>query len=138
MGVLLGNGVNLVAAAAASSCCSILFSLAMGNRSMNWQELENAWNGGSGAELLVFLVELQEGSLDQFTHEMEPFLYKQGMPVRLNKGFKSSPIQTIYRLIFQMMVHGNCFISSCSISQCWKAKSMFDLAALVSVNCMLL
>ncbi|XP_052179294.1 uncharacterized protein LOC127792762 [Diospyros lotus] len=31
-------------------------------------------------------VELQEGPLDQFTHEMEPFLRKQGMPVRLNKG----------------------------------------------------
>ncbi|KAI7990973.1 Vacuolar-sorting protein BRO1 [Camellia lanceoleosa] len=34
-------------------------------------------------------VELQEGPLDQFTHEMEPFLYKQGMPVRLNKGWWS-------------------------------------------------
>ncbi|XP_077216999.1 uncharacterized protein LOC143851444 [Tasmannia lanceolata] len=31
-------------------------------------------------------VELQEGPLEQFTHEMEPFLRKQGMPVRLNKG----------------------------------------------------
>ncbi|KAF8394886.1 hypothetical protein HHK36_018823 [Tetracentron sinense] len=31
-------------------------------------------------------VELKEGPLDQFTHEMEPFLRKQGMPVRLNKG----------------------------------------------------
>ncbi|CAN4110642.1 unnamed protein product [Withania somnifera] len=31
-------------------------------------------------------VELQEGPLDQFTHEMEPSLRKQGMPVRLNKG----------------------------------------------------
>ncbi|CAI9764504.1 unnamed protein product [Fraxinus pennsylvanica] len=31
-------------------------------------------------------VELNEGNLDQFTHEMEPFLRKQGMPVRLNKG----------------------------------------------------
>ncbi|CAL5331213.1 unnamed protein product [Camellia sinensis] len=38
------------------------------------------------AELIELVkVELQEGSLDQFTHEMEPFLYKQGMPVRLNK-----------------------------------------------------
>lgn len=27
-----------------------------------------------------------EGPLEQFTHEMEPFLRKQGMPVRLNKG----------------------------------------------------
>ncbi|KAK6240601.1 Large ribosomal subunit protein uL10 - like 3 [Theobroma cacao] len=31
-------------------------------------------------------VELLEGPLDQFTHEMEPFLRKQGLPVRLNKG----------------------------------------------------
>ncbi|KAL9451289.1 hypothetical protein AB3S75_012948 [Citrus x aurantiifolia] len=31
-------------------------------------------------------VELPEGPLEQFTHEMEPFLRKQGMPVRLNKG----------------------------------------------------
>uniref|UniRef100_A0A2P2KT56 Ribosome assembly factor mrt4 n=1 Tax=Rhizophora mucronata TaxID=61149 RepID=A0A2P2KT56_RHIMU len=32
-------------------------------------------------------VELKEGPLEQFTHEMEPFLRKQAMPVRLNKGF---------------------------------------------------
>lgn len=31
-------------------------------------------------------MELKEGPLEQFTHEMEPFLRKQGMPVRLNKG----------------------------------------------------
>ncbi|KAL6180523.1 hypothetical protein ACLB2K_047185 [Fragaria x ananassa] len=31
-------------------------------------------------------VELQEGPLEMFSHEMEPFLRKQGMPVRLNKG----------------------------------------------------
>ncbi|ONM16374.1 Ribosomal protein L10 family protein [Zea mays] len=31
-------------------------------------------------------VELKEGPLEQFTHEMEPFLRKQGLPVRLNKG----------------------------------------------------
>lgn len=31
-------------------------------------------------------VELKEGPLIQFSHEMEPFLRKQGMPVRLNKG----------------------------------------------------
>ncbi|XP_050227909.1 uncharacterized protein LOC126677376 [Mercurialis annua] len=31
-------------------------------------------------------VELKEGPLEQFTHEMEPFLRKQEMPVRLNKG----------------------------------------------------
>ncbi|ONM42050.1 ribosomal protein L10-like protein [Zea mays] len=32
------------------------------------------------------VVELKEGPLEQFTHEMEPFLRKQGLPVRLNKG----------------------------------------------------
>ncbi|XP_021749175.1 mRNA turnover protein 4 homolog [Chenopodium quinoa] len=31
-------------------------------------------------------VELKEGPLTEFSHEMEPFLRKQGMPVRLNKG----------------------------------------------------
>ncbi|CAO2831379.1 unnamed protein product [Amaranthus hypochondriacus] len=31
-------------------------------------------------------VELKEGPLSEFSHEMEPFLRKQGMPVRLNKG----------------------------------------------------
>ena len=34
-------------------------------------------------------VELKEGPLEQFTHEMEPFLRKQGLPVRLNKGLQS-------------------------------------------------
>ncbi|XP_028112324.1 mRNA turnover protein 4 homolog [Camellia sinensis] len=36
--------------------------------------------------ILIFQVELQEGPLDQFTYEMKPFLHKQRMPVRLNKG----------------------------------------------------
>eukprot|EP00270_Netrium_digitus_P019794 TRINITY_DN7913_c0_g5_i1.p1 TRINITY_DN7913_c0_g5~~TRINITY_DN7913_c0_g5_i1.p1 ORF type:complete len:287 (-),score=75.70 TRINITY_DN7913_c0_g5_i1:20-772(-) len=31
-------------------------------------------------------VELKEGPLKDFAHDMEPFLRKQGMPVRLNKG----------------------------------------------------
>ncbi|CAI6009577.1 unnamed protein product, partial [Closterium sp. NIES-65] len=31
-------------------------------------------------------VELPEGPLTQFSHDMEPFLRKQGMPVRLNRG----------------------------------------------------
>ncbi|XP_071724954.1 uncharacterized protein [Rutidosis leptorrhynchoides] len=31
-------------------------------------------------------VELPEGPLEQFSHEMEPLLRKQGMPVRLNRG----------------------------------------------------
>ncbi|KAH0874782.1 hypothetical protein HID58_072144, partial [Brassica napus] len=31
-------------------------------------------------------VELKRGLLEQFTHEMESLLGKQGMPVRLNKG----------------------------------------------------
>ncbi|XP_066354212.1 uncharacterized protein [Miscanthus floridulus] len=40
-------------------------------RSMTWQRQE---------------VERKEGPLEQFTHGMEPFLRKQGLPVRLNKG----------------------------------------------------
>eukprot|EP00245_Coleochaete_scutata_P007403 TRINITY_DN2273_c0_g1_i1.p1 TRINITY_DN2273_c0_g1~~TRINITY_DN2273_c0_g1_i1.p1 ORF type:complete len:249 (+),score=67.04 TRINITY_DN2273_c0_g1_i1:182-928(+) len=31
-------------------------------------------------------VELPEGPLEMFPHDMEPFLRKQGMPVRLNRG----------------------------------------------------
>jgi hypothetical protein len=34
----------------------------------------------------MFQVELKEGPLEQFSHEMEPFIRKQGLPVRLNKG----------------------------------------------------
>lgn len=37
-------------------------------------------------KIWLFQVELKEGPLEQFTHDMEPFLRKQGMPVRLNKG----------------------------------------------------
>ena len=39
-----------------------------------------------GGLCVVMQVELNEGPLDQFTHDMEPYLRKQGMPVRLNKG----------------------------------------------------
>jgi hypothetical protein len=35
---------------------------------------------------LLEQVELNEGPLDQFSHDMEPFLRKQGLPVRLNRG----------------------------------------------------
>ncbi|KAJ8767718.1 hypothetical protein K2173_020658 [Erythroxylum novogranatense] len=47
-----------------------------------YEEYDFARTGTSATEK----VELMEGPLDQFTHEMEPFLRKQGMPVRLNKG----------------------------------------------------
>ncbi|XP_009791062.1 uncharacterized protein LOC107773865 [Nicotiana tabacum] len=47
-----------------------------------FEEYDFARTGSAATEK----VELQEGPLDQFTHEMEPFLRKQGMPVRLNKG----------------------------------------------------
>ncbi|XP_043715095.1 mRNA turnover protein 4 homolog [Telopea speciosissima] len=47
-----------------------------------YEEYDFARTGSSATEK----VELKEGPLDQFTHEMEPFLRKQGMPVRLNKG----------------------------------------------------
>ncbi|KAJ7946654.1 Ribosome assembly factor mrt4 [Quillaja saponaria] len=47
-----------------------------------YEEYDFARTGSSVTEK----VELKEGPLEQFTHEMEPFLRKQGMPVRLNKG----------------------------------------------------
>lgn len=47
-----------------------------------YEEYDFARMGSTTAEK----VELKEGPLEQFTHEMEPFLRKQGMPVRLNKG----------------------------------------------------
>ncbi|KAF7842682.1 mRNA turnover protein 4-like protein [Senna tora] len=47
-----------------------------------FEEYDFARTGGTATEK----VELKEGPLEQFTHEMEPFLRKQGMPVRLNKG----------------------------------------------------
>ena len=40
-------------------------------------------------------MELKEGPLTEFTHEMEPFLRKQGMPVRLNKGLQFYNILTL-------------------------------------------
>ncbi|KMZ59837.1 mRNA turnover protein 4 [Zostera marina] len=47
-----------------------------------YEELDFARTGTAATEK----VELMEGPLEQFTHEMEPFLRKQGIPVRLNKG----------------------------------------------------
>ncbi|GAB4857048.1 hypothetical protein Ancab_014959 [Ancistrocladus abbreviatus] len=47
-----------------------------------YEDYDFARTGSIAAET----VELKEGPLEQFTHEMEPFLRKQGMPVRLNKG----------------------------------------------------
>jgi hypothetical protein len=34
-------------------------------------------------------VELPEGPLEMFTHDQEPFLRKQGMPTKLNRGTKA-------------------------------------------------
>ncbi|KAI9103610.1 hypothetical protein K1719_023233 [Acacia pycnantha] len=47
-----------------------------------FEEYDFARTGSTATEK----VELKEGPLEQFTHEMEPLLRKQGMPVRLNKG----------------------------------------------------
>uniref|UniRef100_J3NAM5 Ribosome assembly factor mrt4 n=1 Tax=Oryza brachyantha TaxID=4533 RepID=J3NAM5_ORYBR len=47
-----------------------------------FEEHDFARTGSAATET----VELKEGPLEQFTHEMEPFLRKQGLPVRLNKG----------------------------------------------------
>ncbi|KAK3135942.1 hypothetical protein QOZ80_5BG0425620 [Eleusine coracana subsp. coracana] len=48
----------------------------------DFEEHDFARTGSTATET----VELKEGPLEQFTHEMEPFLRKQGLPVRLNKG----------------------------------------------------
>jgi mRNA turnover protein 4 len=48
----------------------------------NFEEHDFARTGSIATET----VELNEGPLEQFTHDMEPFLRKQGMPVRLNRG----------------------------------------------------
>uniref|UniRef100_A0A7N0ZWV5 Ribosome assembly factor mrt4 n=1 Tax=Kalanchoe fedtschenkoi TaxID=63787 RepID=A0A7N0ZWV5_KALFE len=56
------------------------------------EEVERLFNGYEESDfartgsIATEKVELKEGPLDQFTHEMEPFLRKQGMPVKLNKG----------------------------------------------------
>ncbi|CAN7077781.1 unnamed protein product [Brassica oleracea var. botrytis] len=56
------------------------------------EEVESLFNAYKDSDFsrtgstAVETVELKEGPLEQFTHEMEPFLRKQGMPVRLNKG----------------------------------------------------
>uniref|UniRef100_A0A0D3CA14 mRNA cap 0 methyltransferase domain-containing protein n=2 Tax=Brassica oleracea TaxID=3712 RepID=A0A0D3CA14_BRAOL len=47
--------------------------------------LQNAYEDSDFSRTGSTAVELKEGPLEQFTHEMEPFLRKQGMPVRLNK-----------------------------------------------------
>ncbi|XP_022547513.1 mRNA turnover protein 4 homolog isoform X2 [Brassica napus] len=55
------------------------------------EEVESLFNAYKDSDFsrtgstAVETVELKEGPLEQFTHEMEPFLRKQGMPVRLNK-----------------------------------------------------
>eukprot|EP00246_Nothoceros_aenigmaticus_P000325 TRINITY_DN10480_c0_g1_i1.p1 TRINITY_DN10480_c0_g1~~TRINITY_DN10480_c0_g1_i1.p1 ORF type:complete len:232 (+),score=47.98 TRINITY_DN10480_c0_g1_i1:138-833(+) len=48
----------------------------------NFEELDYARTGSIATQT----VELKEGPLEQFSHDMEPFLRKQGMPVRLNRG----------------------------------------------------
>ncbi|KAJ0075633.1 hypothetical protein Patl1_34587 [Pistacia atlantica] len=48
-----------------------------------YEEYDFARTGSTATEK----VELSSGPLEQFTHEMEPLLRKQGMPVRLNKDF---------------------------------------------------
>jgi len=49
-------------------------------------------------------VDLKEGPLEQFTHEMEPFLRKQGMPVRLNKG---TLLQCFVTLVYMHLASGH-------------------------------
>ncbi|MCO5557954.1 hypothetical protein L7F22_011528 [Adiantum nelumboides] len=50
-----------------------------------FEEFEEHDFGKTGS-LATETVELEEGPLEQFSHDMEPFLRKQGLPVRLNRG----------------------------------------------------
>ncbi|XP_010460404.1 PREDICTED: mRNA turnover protein 4 homolog [Camelina sativa] len=56
------------------------------------EEVESLFNAYEDAyfsktgRIAAETVELKEGPLEQFTHDMEPFLRKQKLPVRLNKG----------------------------------------------------
>ncbi|AEE30594.1 putative ribosomal protein L10P [Arabidopsis thaliana] len=56
------------------------------------EEVESLFNAYEDSDfsrtgsIAVETVELKEGPLEQFTHEMEPLLRKLEMPVRLNKG----------------------------------------------------
>ncbi|KAI5060855.1 hypothetical protein GOP47_0023360 [Adiantum capillus-veneris] len=50
-----------------------------------FEEFEEHDFGKTGS-LATETVELTEGPLEQFSHDMEPFLRKQGLPVRLNRG----------------------------------------------------
>ncbi|KAA0040776.1 mRNA turnover protein 4-like protein [Cucumis melo var. makuwa] len=47
-----------------------------------YEDYDYARTGSAASEK----VELKEGPLEQFSHEMEPSLRKLGLPVRLNKG----------------------------------------------------
>jgi mRNA turnover protein 4 len=50
-----------------------------------FEEFE-AYDFSRTGSLATQTVELNEGPLEQFSHDMEPFLRKQGMPVRLNRS----------------------------------------------------
>ncbi|KAK1404510.1 Ribosome assembly factor mrt4 [Heracleum sosnowskyi] len=63
-------------------CCSNLPKEEVEKIFNEYEDYDFARTGSVATET----VDLKEGPLDQFTHEMEPFLRKQGMPVRLNKG----------------------------------------------------
>ncbi|KAH0877419.1 hypothetical protein HID58_064813, partial [Brassica napus] len=60
--------------------------------------LQNAYEDSDFSRTGSTAVELKEGPLEQFTHEMEPFLRKQGMPVRLNKGL-SAPLVELDKIL---------------------------------------
>ncbi|KAL8132339.1 uncharacterized protein LOC141712005 [Apium graveolens] len=63
-------------------CCSNLPKEEVEKIFNEYEDYDFARTGSVATET----VDLKEGPLEQFTHEMEPFLRKQGMPVRLNKG----------------------------------------------------
>ncbi|CAN1825012.1 mRNA turnover protein 4 homolog [Linum perenne] len=62
--------------------CTNLFKEEVERLFCEYEDYDFARTGCKASEK----VELNQGPLEQFTHEMEPFLRKQGLPVRLNNG----------------------------------------------------
>ncbi|KAH7428404.1 hypothetical protein KP509_09G000200 [Ceratopteris richardii] len=66
--------------------CGLLFTNLPDEKAERTFEEFEEYDFGRTGSLATETIELKEGPLEQFTHDMEPFLRKQGLPVRLNKG----------------------------------------------------
>ncbi|KAL5056005.1 hypothetical protein RYX36_036687 [Vicia faba] len=71
-----------------------------------FEEFDFARTGGIATKK----VELKEGPLDIFTHEMEPFLRKQGMPVRLNTGAAVTIGVVVSLIVLSLLGITVCFV----------------------------